>query len=130
MKKHIPSTAISLALLVGIGTVQAAYAGENDALGISTAKVTLVEAVTAAEDHVGGIASHAEFEPSGDRAVFEVEVVADGQVTDVKVDASNGEILSSRADRPDHEEESETEDHEDHEDYEDHEDDSETERED
>jgi hypothetical protein len=127
MKKHIPLTAISLALLVGVGTVQTAYAGENDALGISTAKVTLVEAVTAAEDHVGGTASHAEFKPSGDRAVFEVEVVADGQATDVKVDASNGEILSSRADRPDHEEDAEREDHEDHED---HEDDSETERED
>lgn len=108
MKKHTPIAAIALLAIV-TGSAQAASPRENDGRPISAAKIGLADAVTTAEDHVGGTASHAAFEQSQGRAVFDVEVVADHQVVDVKVDASNGKVLSSQADRTDQAEESETE---------------------
>lgn len=109
MKHPTPFAAMVLAILAVTGSAHAAQAEENDGLSLSAARISLANAVTSAENHVGGKASHAEFEHSQGRAVFEVEVVADRQVTDVKVDASSGKILSSRADRADRAEESETE---------------------
>ncbi|ALV61673.1 MULTISPECIES: PepSY domain-containing protein [Burkholderia cepacia complex] len=97
-----------LAVLVAAG-VAAAYAangnGENDAMSIVHAPVTLAQAVTAAEQHVHGKAARAEYENSKQGWVYDVEVVGDGKAYDVRVDANKGTVLASTvdiADRDDH----------------------------
>ena len=81
-----------------IGSAYAAKATENDALVISAAKIGLGQAVAAAEQHVGGKASRAEFERHQGQWVFDVEVVKGKSVMDVKVDASNGKVIAASAD--------------------------------
>jgi uncharacterized membrane protein YkoI len=84
-----------------VGSTFSAQAGGNDALAISTAKVDLGQAVTAAEQYVGGKAARAEYERHKGQWVFDVEVVKDRSVMDVKVDASNGRVLEAIADTTD-----------------------------
>ncbi|MFA5914917.1 MAG: PepSY domain-containing protein [Burkholderiales bacterium] len=81
-----------------IGSAYAAKATENDALVISAAKIDLGQAVAAAEQHVGGKASRAEFERHQGQWVFDVEVVKGKSVMDVKVDAVNGKVIAANAD--------------------------------
>lgn len=97
-----------LAVLVAAG-VAAAYAangdGENDAMSIVHAPVTLAQAATTAEQHVHGKAVRAEYENSRQGWVYDVEVAGDGKAYDVRVDANRGTVLASTvdsADRDDH----------------------------
>ena len=85
------------------GTVAYAANGgmENDALAIANAKISLVQAVTAAEQHANGKATHAEYEHSRQGWVYEVEVVSGAKVFDVKVDADKGTVISSAEDKKD-----------------------------
>jgi len=106
MNKPTPIAAIALVAIVTAGNAQAASPRENDGRMITEAKVDLANAVTVAEDHVGGKATHAAFEPSHGQLLYDVEVVGDHQVMDVKIDAMNGQVLSARADRADREHES------------------------
>jgi len=118
MKRNTTLAAIALlGITAGVGSVYAAQfddqSGENDALVITNsmanAKVNLGQAVTTAEQQVGGKASHAEFEHHHDRPAFDVEVVKGNRVMDVKVDAINGQVISARADQADHEDEHDSE---------------------
>ncbi|HDR9483035.1 TPA: PepSY domain-containing protein [Burkholderia aenigmatica] len=94
-----------LAALVATSAA-AAYAangnGENDAMSVVHAPVTLAQAVTAAERHVHGKAARAEYENSKQGWVYDVEVVSDGKAYDVRVDSNNGTILTSSIDSSDH----------------------------
>ena len=90
----------------------AANAPDNDALGIADAQTSLTQAVTAAEQHVGGKASRAEYERHHDRWVYDVEVVKGSKVMDVTVDPSSGQVLAATEDRADHEDEEVQGDHE------------------
>ena len=85
-----------------VGTAIAAKSSGNDALAISNAEISLVQAVSAAEQHVGGKASRAEYERHKGQGVFDVEVVKGASVTDVKVDAANGKVIEATADAADH----------------------------
>ena len=92
----------------GLGLAYAAMAPENDALAdapaLASAKIGLQQAVAIAEGHVGGKAAHAAFgQGPGKRgkAVFEIEVVQGTTVTDVKVDAASGNVLSAVPDDAD-----------------------------
>jgi len=85
-----------------VGTAVAAKSPENDALTISRAGISLVQAVGAAEQHVGGKASRAEYERYKGQGVFDVEVVKGATVMDVKVDAGNGKVIEATADTADH----------------------------
>lgn len=98
------------ALLVAAGIATAgglAFAktagGENDAIAdLAKAKITLVQAVSAAEAHAGGKATKAELEGELGAVVFDVEVVMpDNNVFDVQVDAADGKVLSSKIDQAD-----------------------------
>ena len=98
------------ALLVAAGIATAgglAFAktsgGENDAVAdLAKAKISLVQAVGAAEAHAGGKATKAELEGERGAVVFDVEVVMpDNKVFDVKVDAADGKVLSSTLDQAD-----------------------------
>lgn len=78
-------------------------ASENDALAnLASAKVSLVQAIGAAEAQVGGKATQAELDGEHGATVYKVEVVsADSQVHDVVVDVTNGHVLSSKLDQAD-----------------------------
>ena len=62
----------------------------------------MTQAVTAAEQHVGGKASKAEYEQHKGQWVFDVEVVKDKTVMDVKVDPTSGKVLAAVEDKADH----------------------------
>ena len=102
MKRRIlvPAVIAVSALAFG-GVYAAANSSENDALAISTAKIDLTKAVAAAEQHVGGKASKAEYERHKGQWVYEIEVVKDKKVTDVKVDATTGSVISATEDPAD-----------------------------
>lgn len=97
---------ISLVVLAIMATGTAAFAAkavENDAMAIGKAKISLTQAVTAAEQHANGKATRAEFEPSKQHGwVYDVEVVSGAKVLDVRVDADKGTIISSKEDKSDH----------------------------
>ena len=75
-------------------------AGENDAMAINQAKVSIGRAISAAEKAHGGRATKAELEHSKQGLIYEVEVVAGVKVFDVTVDAEKGCVSSSTEDSP------------------------------
>ena len=85
-----------------IGSAYAAKSVENDALAVATSKISMTQAVTAAEQHVGGKASRAEYEKHKGQWVFDVEVVKGTKVMDVKVDPTNGKVIAAVEDKTDH----------------------------
>ncbi len=86
------------------GATRAHEGTEDDAALISRAKISLTQAIAAAEGHVQGKAVHAELESKNGTAVYGVEVARGTQSTDVEVDARDGRIISAQADKPDPEE--------------------------
>ncbi|HMO44708.1 MAG TPA: PepSY domain-containing protein [Rubrivivax sp.] len=96
---------LAIATAAAGATGAVAYAaqggGENDALAIANARIPLVQAIAAAEQHAGGKAAKAEFEHSRQGWVYEVEVVAGTRVLDVQVSAETGAVLSSTPDKLD-----------------------------
>jgi uncharacterized membrane protein YkoI len=105
MKRNIYLAAALAALSVTIiGSAYAANVRENDndALAIQTAKISLAQAVSAAEQQVAGKASRAELEKYKDQWVFDVEVVNGMKVMDVKVDPASGKVLAATDDKGDH----------------------------
>lgn len=101
----IRKTTLSIlaATLATAGAVAFAARGaaENDALAVLQAKVSLTQAIAAAEQHAGGKAAKAEFEHSRQGPVYEVEVVAGTKVFDIKVNADKGSVISSVEDKID-----------------------------
>ena len=96
----------ALLMAAGIATAASlAYAksadGENEAVAdLAKAKISLTQAVGAAEAQSGGKATRAELEGERGAVVYQVEVVtADNKVFDVKVDAADGKVLSSKQDQ-------------------------------
>ncbi|MCZ7654882.1 MAG: PepSY domain-containing protein [Rhodocyclaceae bacterium] len=69
-------------------------------LAIESAKVSLNQAVTAAEQQVGGKASRAEFEKHKGQWVFDVEVVNGNKVMDVRMDPTSGMVIAATEDKP------------------------------
>jgi uncharacterized membrane protein YkoI len=74
----------------------------NDAAAIASARISLVTAVTTAEQHVQGKAVRAEYEQRKDgQWVYEIEVAAPSGVFDVKIDADKGTVIASTVDKAD-----------------------------
>ena len=113
MKTSIFPLAVCLFLSTAVaGSLTVAKAAENDATAIQTAKISLGEAVLAAEHSVDGKASKAELERYHDRWVYDVEVVTvkSGDVLDVKVNPANGSIINTTKDAIDRDDNSDRED--------------------
>ena len=92
--------AIFVSVLASVGTIAyAARAMENDALSITSAKVPMTQAITAAEQHVNGKAARAEYEQTNGVWAYDVEVVSGNKVFDVKVNAEKGTVISSVEDK-------------------------------
>src|SRR6195256_939916 len=78
MNRRLYPAIVAAAVALAVGGVYAATSSkENDALAISAAKIALSQAVSAADQHVGGKASRAEYERHKGQWVFDVEVVKD-----------------------------------------------------
>lgn len=103
MQQHTLSLALFSAVLAASGMAYAAqHQADNDALALEQAHIPLSAAIAAAEQHVGGKASKAEFEHSKKGNYYEVEVVSSARkVFDVRVDADKGSVLSAQEDRAD-----------------------------
>ena len=104
-KTRYTYTAIAAAAV--LATTAASYAAatvtqhENDAMAIDAAKVSISQAVTAAEQHASGKAVRAEYEKTKVGWAWDVEVVNGAKVFDVRVDAASGTVISSNEDRRD-----------------------------
>ncbi len=102
MERKFKLAAVAALSLATMGATYAAQTTGNDALGINSAKTSLTQAIAAAEQHVGGVASRAEFEHEKGQSVFEIEIVKGQTVVDVRVDPASGKILSAKNDEADH----------------------------
>lgn len=102
MKRELYLAGLAAVSALAIGTAYAAQSGQNDALQIIGSKTSLTQAIAAAEKHVGGTASRAEYEHEKGKSVFEVEVVKDKSVMDVTVDPNTGQVIAAVADKGDH----------------------------
>lgn len=108
----------ALLLVAGIATAgglvyaKSAHDQANDAVAdLAKTGINLAQAVASAEGHAGGRATRAELEDEHGTLHYQVEVVTAGnQVVDVSVDAKDGKVLKSEADRADR---GEREDHDD-----------------
>lgn len=74
---------------------------KDEAAALTHAKVSLIQAVSAAEQDVQGKAVRAELEEEHGEWIYEVEVVNGNGVTNMKVDSLDGKVLSRKADRED-----------------------------
>ena len=102
MQRKSSLTALAALAATLIGSAYAAKPAENDALAVAGAKIGMTQAVAAAERHVGGRAARAEYERHGGQWVFDVEVVKDKNVMDVKVDPTSGKVIAATEDKIDH----------------------------
>jgi uncharacterized membrane protein YkoI len=96
--------AAGMATAGGLAFAKQSAAAEDDALAdLAKAKISLGQAVGTAEAQASGKATKAELESERGAVVFNVEVVtADSKVLDVKVNAIDGKVLSSKPDPTDH----------------------------
>ncbi len=76
---------------------------QREAQGLAQAKISLVQAIQAAERHVGGKAASARLEHERDGYIYEVEVLQGDKATEVKVDAADGKVIGAKADDDVHE---------------------------
>lgn len=97
--KPVPRTLIAAsALIATAGLSTAAFAGREDIRLLSEAKVSLVNAIQAAEKHQGGRAFEASLDDESFKPAYEVSVVKDNRIFDVQVDAITGEVTGARED--------------------------------
>ena len=59
----------------------------------SQAKISLTEAIKAAEQKTGGKAVEAEINDESSTVQFEIEILKDGKIHEVKVDGKTGKVL-------------------------------------
>lgn len=102
---HYSKLSILATVIAAAGTIAYAAQGgvKNDAMAVARAKISLVQAVTTAEQHANGKAAKAEYENEKHGWVYDVEVVSGTKVFDVKVDGEKGTVISSAEDKADHE---------------------------
>ena len=111
MNRKVYQVVLVALVTMAIGSASAAESAENDALAIAGAKISLTQAVAAAEQQVGGRASKAEYERHEGQSVFDVEVVKGKSVMDVKVDSTSGQVIASTEDKADHGNDRDKDDH-------------------
>lgn len=93
---------IPIVLGAGIATASIAFASNREDIRLlGEAKITLGQAIDAAEKHQGGKAVEAGLDKDNSQLSYEVDVVKGNQVYDVKVDAISGKVISSHEDRDD-----------------------------
>lgn len=97
--KIIPYAAF-VALLATAFTTQV-RAGSGELKAAADAKISLTQAIQAAEAHQGGKAIEASIDDDSFSPAYEVSVAKDDRVFDVQVDAVSGKVLGAREDKDD-----------------------------
>jgi len=99
MRPYAAAAILAISLVVALGT--AAWSNENEgkvADLVKDAKVTIDQAIKTAQEKVQGTVVEAELEKKHGKTVWEVEVVgADGKVTEVHIDATDGTVIDTEA---------------------------------
>ena len=101
MALQLKNLTLAAVCLGGMLFAGSAYADSKDAQALAEAKITLVQAIQAAEKAHGGSAFDAQIDDDSARPEFEVGIVREGRIYDVRVDALTGEVLGVREDRDD-----------------------------
>jgi uncharacterized membrane protein YkoI len=81
--------------------VQAAESKDKEAKELklfSQAKISLTEAIKAAEQKTGGKAMEAELDDESNKVQFEIEILKDGKIHKVMVDGEKGHVLKDSLD--------------------------------
>lgn len=91
----------SAVLAAGLAWAGFAFADREDVSALKESKITLVQAIQAAESHQGGQAYEAGIDDDSFKPEYEVSVVRDDRTYDVRINAVTGEVLGSREDRDD-----------------------------
>ena len=89
---------IAMVLLIGAfaNLAQASESKEKEAKELtlfSQAKISLTEAIKAAEQKTGGKAMEAELDDESGTVHFEIEILKDGKIHNVLVDGKTGKVL-------------------------------------
>ena len=92
MKSKLPQT-VAIAVLT-LAAAGAASAQERDEFGIASAQISLIDAITAAEKHLGGKAASAAIGRKDGNWIFEVDIVNGQEIKDVVIDPATGEVLA------------------------------------
>ena len=99
---HFTKIAIITTALASVGAAAfAAKTMESDAAAAPPAKITLVQAIAAAEQQANGKATRAEYEQTKTGWAYDVEIISGTKVLDVRVDADKGTVISSAEDTAD-----------------------------
>lgn len=94
MTDNVYLAAVALLLASAVGSVDAAKSADNDAHAMADAKISLTPAVSAAEQHVGGQASRAEYAQHQGQGVFDVEVLKGKPVMAVTANSRTGTLIA------------------------------------
>lgn len=90
---------ILLALFV-LFSAQNVLADDRDEIDmLNQAKISLVDAIQAAEQNLNGKALEASIDDDAFTPTFEVKILKEGRVYKVRVDGKTKEVLGSREDR-------------------------------
>ena len=94
----ILTAVFTMAIITATATnvAQAGESKEKEAKELklfSEAKITLTEAIKAAEKKVGGKAMEAELDDESNTVQFEIEILKDGKIHEVLVDGITGKVL-------------------------------------
>ena len=99
-KQHNIILTALFAMVIMTGTVanvaQAGESKEKEAKELqlfSQAKISLTEAIKAAEQKTGGKAMEAEVDDESNTVQFEIEILKDGKIHEVMVDGKTGKVL-------------------------------------
>lgn len=111
MYRYTKLSLLAVAVATTAALAYAANAGtSNDALALAQARISLVQAITVAEQHANGKAAHAEYERTRQGWAYDIEIVSANKVFDVRVDATKGTVISSVEDKADHDDDHDEQD--------------------
>ncbi len=100
--KQMTKTVATLAVAGIVGLSAAAFADAGEVRALGEAKISLTDAIKAAESYQGGRALDAGIDDdSFTGPAYEVSVVRDGRIFDVQVNGSTGKVLGAREDLDD-----------------------------
>ena len=110
MRKFTKITIAAVTLATAGAMAFAAKTLENDAIAAPPAKISLTQAIAAAEQQANGRATRAEYEHTKAGWAYDVEVISGTKVFDVRVDADKGTVISSAEDTADRDDENDKKD--------------------
>jgi uncharacterized membrane protein YkoI len=93
---------LAVGALTSIGLPLVALANDADEVrALSETKISLTQAIAAAERHQGGQAYEAKVDDDSFKPEYEIDVAKDGKVYEVRVDGVSGEVIEAREEQND-----------------------------